>query len=62
MFPQQLQKEDYRFILLKPKSKIPFENDWQNTNNYRYDDNKLIQHINKEKILLLQIMDLLKTM
>ena len=46
MFPQQLQKEDYRFILLKPKSKIPFENDWQNTNNYRYDDNKLIQHIN----------------
>lgn len=45
MISQQLKKEDFRLILLKPKSKIPFEIDWQNTNNYRFDDVKLIKHI-----------------
>ena len=46
MLPQQLQKDDFRFVLLKPKSKVPFELDWQNSNNYRYDNPKLIKHIN----------------
>ncbi len=47
MIPQQLKKEGFRFILLKPKEKIPFEMDWQNTKNYRFDDNTLLEHINK---------------
>ena len=42
MIPNQLQKEEYRFILLN--GKIPFEKDWQNTNNYSYDCKKLLNH------------------
>ncbi|MFH1828460.1 MAG: bifunctional DNA primase/polymerase [Nanoarchaeota archaeon] len=47
MIPLQLQKEQFRFVLLKPKQKIPFEKDWQNTANYRHNDKKLLEHIKK---------------
>lgn len=42
---KQLQKKEFRFILLN--GKIPFEKDWQNTNNYPYNHKKLLDHINK---------------
>lgn len=42
----QLQKSQFRFDLLKPKSKVPFELKWQTENNYSYDDPKLLKHIN----------------
>jgi hypothetical protein len=35
--PQQLQYEIFGFVKLKPKSKIPFEKDWQN-NPYSYNE------------------------
>lgn len=43
--PKQLQKEEFRFVLLGKNSKLPIEEDWQNTNNYRYDDPKLLNHL-----------------
>ncbi len=43
MIPKQLQKGEFRFNLLKPKSKLPFEK-WRE-NNYSYDDPKLLEHI-----------------
>ena len=45
--PKQLQKDCYRFILLRPRDKIPIEKGWQTTNNYRYDDPKLLSHIER---------------
>jgi|TARA_R100000093_G_C1923633_1_gene66445 hypothetical protein len=42
---KQLQNEKFRFILLKPKNKIPFEKNWQTTVNYKFNDPKLLQHI-----------------
>ena len=46
MIPNQLKKEEFRFVLLKEKEKIPFEKEWQTTTNYKFDDEKLINHIN----------------
>lgn len=46
--PKQLQKEGFRFILLKKKSKVPFEEDWQNTKNYCYDDPILLKHLEND--------------
>lgn len=45
MIPKQLQRPEFRFCLIKPKDKAPFEKDWQNTCNYKFDDAKLIEHI-----------------
>lgn len=45
MIPKQLQKEVFRFILVKKMEKIPIEKDWQNTSNYLYNDPRLIEHI-----------------
>lgn len=42
--PKQLQKSEFRFVLIKPKSKIPFEKDWQDTANYPYDHVKIKTH------------------
>ena len=46
IIPKQLQDESFRFVLLRPKSKIPKEVNWQTINNYKYDDPKLISHLN----------------
>lgn len=40
--PQQLRREGYRFTLLR--GKIPFLKDWQNTNNFPYDHDKIQVH------------------
>lgn len=37
---------EFRFVLLKPKDKIPFENGWQH-NGYAHDNPRLAEHINK---------------
>lgn len=42
--PQQLQNPEFRFCLLKPKSKVPFEKDWANKG-YKFDTEKLNKHI-----------------
>lgn len=47
-FPEQLQNEDFRFVLLGHKSKIPFEKEWQNKG-YKFSDEKLSNHINDGK-------------
>ena len=44
--PNQLQNSNFRFCLLKSKSKVPFEKDWQN-NGYAFDSPKLLEHISK---------------
>lgn len=40
--PKQLQEEKFRFILLN--GKIPIEKNWQENNNYKYNDKKLLCH------------------
>ncbi|RPJ30268.1 MAG: hypothetical protein EHM25_06855 [Nitrosopumilales archaeon] len=42
--PKQLQNPEFRFCLLKPKSKIPFEKDWHK-NGYAFDNPKLLTYI-----------------
>lgn len=43
--PQQYKNKDFRFCLIKPKSKAPFEKDWTTKNNYRWFDKMLREHI-----------------
>lgn len=45
VIPRQFQDKYFRFVLLKKNSKIPFEDDWQNTANYSYDNPKLLDWI-----------------
>jgi len=40
--PKRLQEEGFRFVLLN--GKIPIEKNWQEKNNYKYNDNKLLDH------------------
>jgi putative DNA primase/helicase len=44
--PKQLQNEEFRFVLLKEQSKIPFEEEWQK-NGYKFNDDRLITHLAK---------------
>lgn len=43
--PQQLKNENFRFILIGQQSKIPLETNWQNSNNYKFNDEKLLKHL-----------------
>ena len=43
--PIQFRKREFRFVLLDRESKRPFEKDWQNTNNYEFDNPKLLKHL-----------------
>jgi len=45
LIPRQLRKDEFRFILLRPKEKIPIEENWQETNNYKYNEEKLLAHL-----------------
>jgi len=45
MIPKQLQKEGFRFCLIPKQSKAPFEQKWQTENNYSFDDDVLIKHL-----------------
>jgi len=42
--PKCLQKENFRFCLIRPREKRPFELKWQKENNYSYNSEKLIIH------------------
>lgn len=42
--PDKLKDGDFRFLLVRPKEKKPFELEWQKKNNYSYDDPKLLKH------------------
>lgn len=44
----QLNKETSRFVLIAKNKKIPFEDEWTTSANYRYDDPKLVEHIKKD--------------
>ena len=46
--PIELKNLEYRFILLKLKSKLPIEKDWETINNYSYDDKKLLEHLKND--------------
>lgn len=46
MIPKQLQKRGFKFILVKKRGKEAVEKEWNTTNNYSFDDNKLRDHIN----------------
>jgi len=43
--PMQFRKREFRFVLLDRESKRPIEKDWQNTNNYDFDNPKLLKHL-----------------
>ena len=47
--PEQLKNKNFRFCLLGrgENAKKPFEKDWTETNNYKYNDKKLISHIER---------------
>lgn len=42
--PEQLRQPQFRFCLLKQKSKTPFEKNWQKKG-YRFNDEKLLKHL-----------------
>jgi len=41
MIPHQLQRSEFRFILIPRGEKVPCEKNWTTINNYRFDDPKL---------------------
>jgi len=43
--PSQLKKDDFKFILLNGQTKKPLEPKWTTANNYKYNDEKLLNHI-----------------
>lgn len=43
--PKQLQNEKFRFVKIRNKQKAPFEKDWQNSSNYKWDNQTLQEHI-----------------
>ena len=43
--PQRLKDPNFRFILILPKSKRAFEEEWQKKNNYQWFNSKLQKHI-----------------
>jgi len=43
--PKQLQNEKFRFILIAKNSKRPIENEWTTKANYKFNDPKLIKHL-----------------
>ena len=38
IMPHQLKRESFRFVKIKKRSKKPFEQDWQISNNYSYSE------------------------
>lgn len=47
VIPEQLRNDGFRFILVKNKGKEAIEKDWPKSNNYKYDDPKLLEHIRR---------------
>jgi len=45
--PKQLQNKEFRFIKVAKQDKRPIEKDWTNTKNYLFDNQELIEHLNR---------------
>lgn len=43
--PKVFKDSKYKFVLVKPKTKIPFEKEWQDKTNYSFDDKRFQQHL-----------------
>ena len=43
--PLQLRKDEFRFVLIRYKQKNPFEVQWTTKNNYKYDNERLQEHL-----------------
>ena len=43
--PTNLQSPAFRFVLINKNSKRPFEENWQETGNHKFNDKKLLDHI-----------------
>lgn len=44
--PKRLRNPDYRFYLIAQNQKIPIEKKYNTTNNYQYEDDTLLTHLN----------------
>lgn len=42
--PKQLQNEKFRFVLIAPRAKNPYETQWSTKNNYPYNHDEIIDH------------------
>src|SRR5436309_10843352 len=42
IIPSQLRRNEFRFLLVRSRGKVPFEKGWSSVNNYSFDDKKLI--------------------
>ena len=42
--PSNFQKDEFRFVLIKPNDKKPFEKEWTTKNNYSFNDQKVKNH------------------
>lgn len=47
MIPKQLQNPEFRFVLINKGSKVPLEENWQETGNHPFDDKILLNHLEK---------------
>lgn len=45
--PEILRRDEFRFILVDKESKKPIEKEWTTINNYKYDDKKLLEYLDK---------------
>lgn len=45
MIPEQLQKQEYRFIRVRPQEKRPQDPAWQKTNNFSYKEDQVQRHL-----------------
>ena len=43
--PKKLQSKSFRFIKIRPGKKVPSEEDWPMTNNYKYNDQEFIEYL-----------------
>ena len=43
--PKQLQNKSFRFIKIRPGKKVPAEEDWPMTNNYKYNDPDFVEYL-----------------
>ncbi|MBR9702961.1 hypothetical protein GOV10_02920, partial [Candidatus Woesearchaeota archaeon] len=45
LIPWQLQDDSFKFCLIKPREKGPYEKGWQTIPRYHYQDKKLLGHL-----------------
>ena len=46
--PDKLKREEFRFIKVKNKSKQAFELNWSTINNYKYNDDKILNYLKED--------------